>query len=352
MKTLTLFFLMTLFIYAKEYDIIVFNDEVKLRGFLKSFDAKGIVVKTQYSDDMMHIKYDKIKQIISFSEFYINDDEGGYFGEFVGLQNGELLLEDSDKRLHRVKPSALYSGVLRSDYEKSFFTRLKYDHPFWQGSFSVGLEAEAGAVYKEKYAYDFNVERRKAPTRIDFTFNMAYETQASAYEAIDKSVTKNEAKGHIAFEYDTSKQQFVYVIPALMFDRVRGIDNRFYPSVGVGHRFYDSKNFRLQVQAGMGVVLENFYAYAYNQYSAFHIAISGQYRFDSGIAINTSFFYMPNISGFAKDWLGNFSTEVAVPIWEMLSFRLKVSETFDSNPAPEVGNNKLEVTSGFRFDFI
>ena len=343
---------MTLLIYAKEYDIIVLDNDAKLRGFLKSFDAKGIVVETEYSDDQVRIKYSKIKQIISFSEFYINDDEGGYFGKFVGLQHGELLLEDSDKRLHRVKPSGIYSGVLRIDYEKSFFTRLKYDHPFWQGSVAVGLEAEAGAVYKEKYVYDFTFERREAPTRIDFAFNMAYETQASAYDAIDKSVTKNEAKGHIAFEYDTSKQQFVYFLPALMFDRVRGIDNRFYPSIGVGHRFYDSKNLRLQVQAGIGFVLENFYLYAYNQYSAFHTAISGQYRFDNGISISTSFFYMPNISGFTKDWLGNFSTEVAVPIWEMLSFRLKVSETFDSNPAPEVGNNKIEFTSGFRFDFI
>jgi len=335
-----------------ELDIITFENNTTIRGTIKSFNAKGLQIEPDFTDDSVRVKYDNIKQVISFSNFFIHDKTEGYFGRFISVQNGELLLEDDEKKLHRVKPSEIYRGVLKSDYQKSFFTRLKYDNPYWQSWVDFSLDAEDGAVYKEKYLFGFYLERRKAPSRLEIAFDLAYDTQASAYDSNDTATTKNEVQGHISYEHDTSEEQFVYITPALMYDKVRGIKYRFFPSIGVGHRFYDSKDVRFQVQVGIGEVWENFFDYAPNKYTAAHTAMSGLYRFENGININATLFYMPDIKGTQFNWLGNYSAEIAIPLVNMISFRLKVTHTFDSNPSPEVGANKIRVVSGFRFDLI
>ncbi len=350
---MVLLFLFSPYLMANsDEDIITFENNTTIKGLIRSFDAKGLQIEPDFSKDSVFVEYAKVRQVISFSDFFIHDKNEGYFGRFISVQEGELLLEDENKQLHAVKSSDIYTGILKSEYEKSFFTRLKYQFPYWQSWIDFSLDVEDGAVYKEKYLFGAYIQRRKAPTRMEFSADVAYDTQASSFDSNDTATTKNEAQGYLALEYDTSKKQFVYITPSLMFDKVRGIEKRFFITSGFGHRFYDEKNVRFQVQIGVGQVFENFTDYKANEYTAVHIASSGMYRFENGINLIGKVFYMPDIKGAQKNWLGNYTLELAIPLISMISFRLNIGTTFDSNPSPEVGNNKSRIVSGFRFDLI
>jgi hypothetical protein len=51
--------------------------------------------------------------------------------------------------------------------------------------------------------------------------------------------------------------------------------------------------------------------------------------------------YMPQISDPKENWLFRAELEFTVPIFDPIAVKLRLTNTNDNNPTPEVGNNKF-----------
>jgi len=251
--------------------------------------------------------------------------------------------------LTEVGVDEITGGISENDFESSWIKRFKARHPWWKGSLDLGWNLEETAIDKIKIAAGLSIERRRKPTRFVGDVRYAYEAQGPKDE--EKQTTKDEFRGFLLGEYDLSRKWFCFVDPAGEFDKIRGVDVRLYPSLGVGYRFVETERSLLQVQAGPGYVYEEFINFGRNDYFAAQVGVEARHRFGKYLNCGLRLFYMPGIPDYRHDWLFRTELDVGVPITEFLSMKLNFTEVSDNNPTPDVGGNKLTTTLGLAVTF-
>ena len=141
------------------------------------------------------------------------------------------------------------------------------------------------------------------------------------------------------------------------FDVPRYVDNRIYPGIGYGYRIQSAKKRWVQFKVGGGYVYENFLGSfdtdtnttrpdSKNQYTSGLFGLDAEYEFNDLMIINRilfggHFFYMPSVKNLKENWLLRYSVNASVPLSTALMLKVEAREITDSNPAPEVGNNKF-----------
>jgi hypothetical protein len=61
--------------------------------------------------------------------------------------------------------------------------------------------------------------------------------------------------------------------------------------------------------------------------------------------------YTPSFEDFTGDYLLRFETELLIPVWEAISFRVAIVNRYDSMPAEDTGENSLSSSIGLSYGF-
>jgi len=311
-----------------------------LKGRVLDLDTGGIHFKTVYGEGKISIRYEEIENIRTPGEFHIYHSDGQIIrGRLVGKEGDRLLVGTDTETAFRLDPGAIVRGVPLDTYEKSWVDRLRTEYPWWKVSLDAGWEFERTAVDQNKLFIGFNAERRKSPNRFVFDLRYAFETQKSASEP--ETTTKDELRAFLRGEYDLNPRWFLFVDPAVEWDRPRGIDVRAYPGAGLGYRFVEKKEALLQFLLGPGYVYEEFTDFGSNEYAAAYIGLEARYDFRSYFITQLRLLYMPGLEYTGKNWLQRAELEFSIPITQVLAMKLRFTQVNDNNPSPEVGNNKF-----------
>jgi len=97
--------------------------------------------------------------------------------------------------------------------------------------------------------------------------------------------------------------------------------------------------------------------YSDKKFSAAALGVFGRYRIDDVILvkrldIDGFMLYYPSIKhGFNEDWIFRSNLNLTVPLFDFFSVKLAFDLINDSNPDPEVGNNKTTTKLLFGIDF-
>ena len=166
-----------------------------------------------------------------------------------------------------------------------------------------------------------------------------YDTQRTADET-QEATTKDEFRSLLYLEYDLTDRFYAFALGGSERDRIRQIEIRAYPNGGIGRRFYDSDAFLLQGGLGLAYVWEEFIGFPDNNYGAWVLTAEYRWRMPFGPLLSGRLNYMPEFQR-GEEWLFRSETNLDVPITELLSLRLRVTDVSDNNPAPNVGNNKI-----------
>ncbi len=132
---------------------------------------------------------------------------------------------------------------------------------------------------------------------------------------------------------------------------LRSIDWRAYPHAGIGYRLIDDKNALFQISGGLGYVYEDFSTIPTNEYVAAALGLEIFYEFDNGIEFRSRIDYLPSVSDPNEDWLYRSTAELSLPLVDPISLKIRMTDIYDNNPAPNIGHNKFTTSAGISFRF-
>lgn len=326
--------------------------DTTLKGRILGFEKDGIRFRTIYGKGTITIAYTDVQHMQAHGEYHIfHGEQQEVEGRILGVEDGRLLVGDDPATAEQVASGTIRKGVSKVEHEEeSWIERLRNRYPHWRANLDLGFRVEdGGGVDKRRIDWGFNIERRKKPTRFVARWLQAFEREREVGEPA--ATTTDEFHGFLLGEYDLSKRFFLFALPAVDRDVPRGIDIRAYPGAGVGYRFVETQQAHLQAQVGGAYVYEDFTDFGDNTYASGLLGLEGRYEFESGISVYGRMFYYPGLSDPSKEWLYRTEFALTVPLIDPIAMKLRVTNINDSNPTPDIGNNKVTTTLGLSLIF-
>jgi putative salt-induced outer membrane protein YdiY len=332
-----------------KYDEVVVKG-VKLQGRITAFGEKSITFETIYGKGSIEILYTDLEQISTHGSYrFIESNGDSVTGRVASLSSRDLVIATHTGDVKLIKPANVQRVVPDVEMTNSLADRLHNRFPFTTVKVDFGWNLESGAVKKVLFEGGLTVERRKAPTRLELEVRAAYETEQDA--DAEPTVSKDEYRATLIGEYDLKGPWYTFGLPAAERDATRNILLRFYPSAGVGYRLVETGKLRFQIQAGLAYVYEDFIDYPKNEYAALHFGFEGGYDFSKNYGVTWKTYYYPGLDGLSTNWLFRSELTLSARITQTLSLSLRISDTLDNTPSPDVGDNKITSTLSLAFTF-
>ena len=338
----------------KLVDTIVVKGSV-LQGKIDQLTSEYISFKLIYGDGSIRIDYSDVEALSTEHEYHIYFDGKETQGYITEIQNHAFLKVKHGEVEELITISKIDRFVISENEDTSIENKLRNTFPYWNGNLDVGIEYESGSNTKNKLKVAGHVERKRTIHKTIFDVLYAFETTQTV--DTEKVLNKHELYAFLEQDRSFSDHDLFIIEVGYDFDVPRYVDNRIYPSVGYGYRIQSTKKRWIQFKVGGGYVYENFLgsfdengietrASSTNQYIAGLFGANAEYEFQgiwviSRILFGAQFFYMPGLKDLKENWLFRYSLSASIPISKSLSLKMVGREVTDSNPAPEVGNNKF-----------
>lgn len=322
-----------------------------LRGRVVGLTTEAVEFRTVYGDGDIRIPYEAVENLETEGEYRVVYGDGEETsGRVLGVRGETVLVGAAPDSAVAVPVASIRGVALKERFEESFLTRLRARYPHWSAEFDVGFNFETGAVDKDKVRTRLLLERRLAPARLLMEVDYALDIQQKRDGP--RVQTKNELFSQIRYEHDLGwRQLFALGAMGYEFDDPRKIDARIFPNAGLGYRILQREESFVSLLAGFGFVYEEFDGFPNNDYGAAMLGIEAEWQLPYDISLRSGVFYMPSLSDFENDWLFRWNFEITVPIWDPIAMRFRMRNTNDSNPAPDVGNNKFTTIMGLTLQF-
>lgn len=338
-------------------DTIVVHGMV-LHGKVIDLGPERLSFKLNYAEGVNHIKYEDIDTIHTKYNYHISFKRIDIEGRVVGIEEKKFLnVIDSNGHERLIKIADIDNFVMSVQNDDSFENRVRNKFPYTKGTVAFGLEKENGNSKKNKVDILFNTRYKKAESEVLFYLDYAYETTQT--EENPQVLNKDELSSFLSYRYHVTNHMFYYGTLSAEYDKPRHINSLFIPSAGAGYRFKYGKEKWLEPSLGLGYAGVDYTDpdYSDKQFAVAALGLFGRYRIEDVTLINRLdidgfMLYYPSIEhGFNEDWILRSNLNFTVPLFDFFSVKLVFDLINDSNPDPEVGNNKTTTKLLFGIDF-
>ena len=336
-------------------DTIVVHGMV-LYGQVMNLGPEKLSFKLLYSEGLNHIAYKDIESIVTKYNYHISFKRIDIEGRVVGIEDNQYLKVMEGENLRTIKIADIDNFVMSVTDDNSFENVVRNKFPYIKGNINIGMELENGNSKKNKVDVQFNLRHKQAEHEVSLFLDYAYETTQT--EDTEQVQNKDELVGILSYKNYFKNNEFYFASLAADYDRPRHILNRYIPSVGYGYRYRFAKKQWIEPALGLGYATTTYTdnLYPKKDFSVAALQLSGKYQLDDLALINTLIIdgfilYYPSLQDPNLDWIFRSNINFTVPLFDFLSIKLAYSLTNDSNPDPNVGNNKTTTRLLFGIDF-
>jgi hypothetical protein len=214
-----------------------------------------------------------------------------------------------------------------------------------RGSVQVGMDLGFGTKEHQLYTGRLllNYAEKRVRNALDYRV---------AYGHTDEVLSANEMEGSIKTDFDLAKARrfYAYNAAGAGFNEVRKIDLTYHEGLGLGYKLLTRSNLVANLESGA-----QYQAYEYaNRPSREAVSIRfGQeatWRITQKLLLTQKAQVTPSVEDLA-DYRLRFEARLSYPLFKNLSLNLNVIDQYDSQPAPGVEPNDLQVQSTIGFTF-
>lgn len=335
-------------------DTIVVHGMV-LHGRVVGLGPERLAFKLNYAEGVNHIKYSDIESIHTKYNYHISYKRIDIEGHVVAIEDGKYLkIVDSEDHMRTIKIADIDNFVMSVQDDDSFENRVRNKFPYTKGTVALGFEIENGNSKKNKVDVLINTRYKKAESEFVFYLDYAYETTET--ENSPKVQNKDELASFLTYKYHKTNHDFYYATIAAEYDKPRHIESQFVPSVGYGYRFKFGKSKWLEPSIGVGYATVNYTdSYQDRRFTVAALNLFGKYQWEEvpllrTLIVDGFMLYYPGID-YEHNWIMRSNLNFTVPLFDFFSVKLAFDFINDSNPNPEVGNNKTTTKLLFGVDF-
>ena len=331
-----LFFVCVHWCYAADEIHLTSGDY--LVGDVKEINHEYVVIDTSFAKDLL-IKHELISRLKTEQAIAIVfKDSKVVYSPIEKVENSKLNYQISNnEKIFSVNELANNpKEILAATSSKN--SKLKY-----KGNFDVGLSRSSGNEDDEDYHAALMAQARTQKNR--YTIELA-----KTIEKNDGDKTQDETFG--SFQYDRFINEKWYAFSSVSFeeDFEEQLDLRSTFALGSGYQFYDLKNLKLNIEAGLAYVDEDFDDDEDNQYTGGRWAIHYDHAWLTWLALFHSqegFFSMEN----SDDITIRSSSGFKFPLNEYINAKLQANIDWNRSPADgATGTDKEYIfTLGYEF---
>ena len=366
LRYINILMMITIFVYsggkleqpseAEEIKDTIIVHGMVLHGQLMNLGPEKLSFKLLYSEGLNHIAYKDIESIVTKYNYHISFKRIDIEGRVVGIEDNQYLKVMEGENLRTIKIADIDNFVMSVTDDDSFENVVRNKFPYIRGNINVGMELENGNSQKNKVDIQLNLRHKQAEHEVSLFLDYAYETTQT--EETEQVQNKDELVGILTYKNYFKNNEFYFATIAADYDRPRHIQNRYIPSVGYGYRYRFDKKQWIEPAVGLGYAATAYTdnLYPNKDFSVAALQLSGKYQLDDLALINTLIIdgfivYYPSLKDPNLDWIFRSNINFTVPLFDFLSIKLAYSLTNDSNPNPDVGNNKTTTRLLFGIDF-
>jgi len=340
---------------AEVKDTIVVRGMV-LYGQIMKFGPERLSFKLLYSEGVNHIKYEDIDSITTEYSYHISFKRIDIEGRIVAIEDHEYVKVIEGENTRTVKISDIDNIVMSEVHDASFENRIRNKFPYTKGNINIGFENQSSTNDKNSFDIQLNLRRKVAEHEILFNVDYAFETTQNT--DFPKIETEDELLASLVYKNYFSNNQFFYTAIIGDYDRPRHIKIRYVPFVGYGYTFKLDKTKWLEPSVGMAYAMTEYTGDTYldNDFVAAAFGLTGNYHLENVAYINSliidgRILYFPSIEEMGKDWIFRSNLNFTIPLFDFFSVKFAFEWINDSNPDPNVGNNKQTSKLLFGLDF-
>jgi hypothetical protein len=312
--------------------------------------------KLLYSEGINYIAYKDIDSISTKYNYHISFKRMEIDGRVIAIEDAKYLKIMEGNNLRTIKIADIDNFVMSVQDDDSLDNRIRNSMPYLTGKVNIGLEIEKGTSQKNKMDVNVHLRHKQAEHEVQLYIDYAFEK--TKLEGREEVQNKDEFVGILSYKNYFKTNIFYFTSIAEDYDRPRHIDMRYIPAVGLGHKFKFDKSQWIEPSLGISYVSTDYTDEIFPQkdFTALALQLSGKYEFDNIAMLNTLIVdgfivYYPSFTHPNEDWVMRSNLNFTVPLFDFLSVTLTFGLTNDSNPNPDIGNNKATSKLLFGVDF-
>jgi putative salt-induced outer membrane protein YdiY len=328
-----------------------------LHGKVMGLGPERLSFKLDYAEGINRIKYSDIESIQTRYNYHISYKRIDIEGRVVAIEEGKYLkVIDSDGHQRTIKIADIDNFIMSVRDDDSLENRVRNRFPYTKGRVDIGFEIENSNSKKNKVDILINTRYKRAESEVLFYLDYAYETTST--EETSEVLNKDELTSFLTYKYHVTNNTFYFGTIAAEYDKPRHINALFVPSAGYGYRFKFDKAKWIEPSLGIGYATVDYTdpIYPKKRFSVASINLFGKYQVEDVPLVKTLItdgfiLYYPSLENFEKEWIMRANLNFTVPLFDFFSVKLAFDFINDSNPDPEVGNNKTTTKLLFGVDF-
>jgi putative salt-induced outer membrane protein len=213
----------------------------------------------------------------------------------------------------------------------------------WTGELNVGTDL--GFSEKNRQLYTARAKVIFAYERFKNTFDYDF-----SYGRTDGILSANRMEGFSKGDVDLGRRWYVYNIGGAGYDEIRKIDIRYELGPGVGYHLVKSSNFVLNTELGMNYQEQRFANDGKTDLFFYRLGEIANWQLNSKVTFDEKFEFFPRVEDIEEFRL-RFESNLRYWMRSNLSLNLTVIDLYDTQPAPTVTRNDLQVRSSVGVKF-
>ncbi len=226
----------------------------------------------------------------------------------------------------------------------------------WHGDVQVGADVGLSETTRQLYYGKFRIAYTPLPTgpiggsRLIDRFRNIFEYNA-AYGTTDGLLSANRMDGNSKTDFDLGKERrfFAYNVVGAGFDEIRKIDLRYEFGPGLGYHVLTRSNLVFNTEVGMNYQVQYLQNAARTERFFYRLAEDLTWKISKSLSFDEKFEFFPQVN--LQDFRLRFESNLRYWLLENLSFNLTVVDLYDTQPAPTVGRNDLQIRSTIGIKF-
>lgn len=236
----------------------------------------------------------------------------------------------------------------------------------WHGDVQIGADVGLGETMRELYHAQVKVtyapvqqggpggsSRLIERFRNIFEYNAAYGTVTSENPKgkSETALAANRMDGSSKTDFDLGARRriFVYNLAGAGYDEIRHIDRRYEVGPGLGYHLFTRSNFVMNAEAGMNYQAQYFQNDTKTERIYYRFAEDMNWKISKMLTFDEKFEIFPEVH--FDQYRVRFESNLRYWLLKNISFNLTVLDTYDTQVAPHIHKNDLQIRSSIGLKF-
>lgn len=215
----------------------------------------------------------------------------------------------------------------------------------WHGNVQFGANMGMGTT--DRYSIFANASASKKWGRTTSLVNYNIN-----YGVVNDVANANRMAGgtKVDVELNQDRRLYTYGQGGAGYDRIRQISLEYIVGAGMGYRFINRPRLVLAGELGSQYQVFNYFSTADRENVAARLAENITTKIGKDVSITQTLGFTPGIQELS-DYQIRFGFTLSLPLFKPLTLNLNVINEYDSQPAPGVSNNDLQLSTTIGVNF-